>query len=89
MDRLTVCDMMCSIIILEISEEAKENGFKETEEEVSLVSPVMFTSMVEFVGGLEEEKEEERVLEISRADRLHECRRREISRVNFFFLLIF
>jgi len=60
---------MCSIIILEVSEEAKENGFKVTEEEVSLVSPVMFSSMVEFVGGLEEEKEEERVLEISRADR--------------------
>jgi len=56
MDGLTVCDMMCYIIILEVSEEAKENGFKETEEEVSLVSPVMLSSMVEFVGGLEEEK---------------------------------
>lgn len=62
-----------------VSEEAKENGFKETEEEVSSsVSPVMFSSMVVFIGGLEEE-EEERVLEISRADTLHERERNSIG----------
>lgn len=61
-----------------VSEEAKENGFKETEEEVSSsVSPVMFSSMVVFIGGLEEE--EERVLEISRADTLHERERNSIG----------
>lgn len=64
-----------------VSEEAKENGFKETEEEVSSsVSPVMFSSMVVFIGGLEEEEEEEeRVLEISRADTLHERERNSIG----------
>lgn len=61
-----------------VSEEAKENGFKETDEEVSSsVSPVMFSSMVVFIGGLEEE--EERVLEISRADTLHERERNSIG----------
>lgn len=57
--------------------EAKENGFKETEEEEE-VSSVMFSSMVVFIGGLEEE-EEERVLEISRADTLHERERNSIG----------
>ena len=38
----------------------------------------MFSSMVVFIGGLEEE-EEERVLEISRADTLHERERNSIG----------
>jgi len=35
--------------------------------------------MVVFIGGLEEEEEEERVLEISRADTLHERERNSIG----------
>ena len=80
--RLTDCDMIRSMTIWEVSEEAKEKGFPETVAEASSASPAMSSGMATTAAPLERvtlESAGERALETSRAETLQERERNSMG----------